>query len=1420
MKGSDRLTIEIPSEVKNLENVVTQQRPDSTYPTDGEVKGNSPPLKDSPEKKDFYTPPLPYKLILSPFSPTEDRLAELPFEEGIVVIRSFFEYKLVPPPFPLLRLQEGQIAITYEEKKGESAKLAYSVKDPKGVIKQGTILITDLQKALTARMEARIYDQLPLDRTRVSQIREQLNPLQEKYAALQKPYTKVLTEGPPKDAKEAQHFANLYREICDIKAAITNLTNGEHYKAGDERLEKAVANEIEAAGWQSTTEEKQHKHQWQPLRTLQGHYSKSALLNDFIRSGNVAHLNSLLPEILTFTSEKRHTQSHRLYLAKKNPGQKASLKPITCSAQKVEQFDSRFDIFSKPNRTLNQDEIIQLQALLKGNIDEETLRKAPCKLLLAPTFDDQDISALGLAPGEAAYIRKNNELWYVSAQGKAQLLRREHATLSKKSTSPSNSKSKSRTTRTDSPTDITPPGTSNTEAEELIRLNDFEQHSPMGTSPLPLTPAIIIDETKPFNRSDSPLTPIAEPLALPSSESKKQPVSPPVTRAVLVRRDHSTSSSHSQPQEIEVVDSFLQFDTRLKVFSGSGRVLTPQELNEITLLSGHNHLPLSTTPPHKKQLSWQDENGVDLLVLPFKPIQRVTEHRTINTILVDLDPEKLPIRNAAYVRAGDELWYVRKNKTWVQKLLSFCGLRKTEILIGKVQDQDLARFDFHRKTTESQHRQLTENEIEMAADLSGYQHRTVWQSFLANLGNFCVGFIAAGCGISTAAAFLSLNILTGGLAIVGALILFATGTAVNWWIFKRYVAPVLIGLFGKESFLVDEEGKELSLGKKIAMGVAVLFATSVGVTFAALTYTSTLGLVAFPPLAAVLAGVTFVCLTALMLKDIADLIKKKDVFGECYKFLKNMVDTNPELAQNRDAQNNPKSHGRILGERITTVILTAIFVPLACFGLYMTMNACVPGVQAILIEKIPSAAATIANVVSLGFAFIGQIPFGIQTALQTIEKIVPPLGGAVESLVLRIRRVFNPAAVVNTNPVTTPPVIPESKNTVVVLLAEQNSGSLSNTLPLSPTPVANLQTLEEKHALSLSASHTPSPPDGVSTPNTEDKRVDHLITMSIATLADLPVPLDQKHDTPPSAPLAGKPQSLPNSTSRPQPPTTVKNEANTAGKRNQISMIDSPPDSSLLKGIKLLSVKMNAIGNGFISMMGANGGVFLRILAFICGLLNSGNAGVPAVLARKEPFKMPKLATKTKDDSELGTKTQKEKTRLSVNTVDELAASFQKKREAQETRRRADVLGLELSISTENEIQNRREHVEYAASKELKSSELNNVKKNLPPQLRKNTDPENPVLSTLLKGQPQTLPSNPFNGEQKLGQGGAQNQHDTKPTTSSKNSFSGLLTNFFSLTQPNPKQRPEQKPEQRNSEAQAIELRCLNDRCESPSPSR
>ncbi len=275
---------------------------------------------------------------------------------------------------------------------------------------------------------------------------------------------------------------------------------------------------------------------------------------------------------------------------------------------------------------------------------------------------------------------------------------------------------------------------------------------------------------------------------------------------------------------------------------------------------------------------------------------------------------------------------------------------------------------------------------------------TPWQQFLHRSAYVLSCIRALSCGITTAGSFLALHLVTGGLAGLIALLLCISGTVVNWWLLKPCVSSVLIDLFGKEKFFVDEEGAPLNFGQKLAMGLALVVSLAAGISFAAVAYGSTFHLVAgfpflavfapvLPYLAVILFGVSLICMTALMLKDIAVLIKKKNPLDEIRAFLKNLI---------YPKELNPKEfHSRILTQRVLTIILNLLFLPLTCLGLYMTMKACAPNVQALLLKLAPALAAKTAELITtsicLVLALISRIPFGLKITMQTITAAVPSI---------------------------------------------------------------------------------------------------------------------------------------------------------------------------------------------------------------------------------------------------------------------------------------------------------------------------------------------------------------------------------------------------------------------------------------------
>ena len=433
-------------------------------------------------------------------------------------------------------------------------------------------------------------------------------------------------------------------------------------------------------------------------------------------------------------------------------------------------------------------------------------------------------------------------------------------------------------------------------------------------------------------------------------------------------------------------------------------------------LQGHFHKLPKLTREKLLRLNWNEQPNekYELFISKVIPNQD-----TLNS---------LPIENAGYVRTPSGFYAVNK-ATGLCELIGLHDIKRAqlelELGIQFTSKGEVSKTQSRLKTLtkeqltsiadltdrHSLNRKLSAAEVKILIEESGFDPRPRRQRYLEKLGYLASIIFAVGCGVSTAAAFITAGVVSGPiLPFIIAGILFSAGTGANWWIFKRYVPPVLIDFFGKgklfKSLREKEDGTPLPWSKIGLMGLAFTLSLSVGITFAALTFMSTFTLSTaftfmagatafFPPVAIILASVTLICMTSLMIKDIAELFRKENVLGECAKFLKNLVSTDRNLPQNKG-----KSDRRIICERVLTVGLTALFLPIALMGLYLTMNACAPGVKAILMKFIPGAAETLSKVIAMGFAFIGQIPFGAQTTFQTTSKICGPAQSSDPDLII------------------------------------------------------------------------------------------------------------------------------------------------------------------------------------------------------------------------------------------------------------------------------------------------------------------------------------------------------------------------------------------------------------------------------------
>ncbi len=276
------------------------------------------------------------------------------------------------------------------------------------------------------------------------------------------------------------------------------------------------------------------------------------------------------------------------------------------------------------------------------------------------------------------------------------------------------------------------------------------------------------------------------------------------------------------------------------------------------------------------------------------------------------------------------------------------------------------------------------------------------QKALTVIGYIFAFIIAVGCGVTPAAAFITLNLMTAGLpCYLVAGLFFLAGFAMNWYINKNAVPTVLVKIFGKgrpfEHLMKMPNGAPFCWKRKTAMWLGVLLSLSVGFTNGVLAYagvftlTSAFGFLAaissaFPPIAAILAGVTMVCLTAVMLDAIIHLAHTENLKGKCKDFFEQLFSISEKFPHNKG-----KSKGRRIVERSVTVLLTLGVLPLAALGLYMTMNASAASAKIFLLKNIPKASEIGVEIatkfISLVLAFSGRIPFTVRNIFKTLVTV-------------------------------------------------------------------------------------------------------------------------------------------------------------------------------------------------------------------------------------------------------------------------------------------------------------------------------------------------------------------------------------------------------------------------------------------------
>ncbi|HSW71156.1 MAG TPA: hypothetical protein VLH77_04170, partial [Gammaproteobacteria bacterium] len=261
------------------------------------------------------------------------------------------------------------------------------------------------------------------------------------------------------------------------------------------------------------------------------------------------------------------------------------------------------------------------------------------------------------------------------------------------------------------------------------------------------------------------------------------------------------------------------------------------------------------------------------------------------------------------------------------------------------------------------------------------------QMFMYSLGKVLAFIIAIGSGVTTAAAFVALNLVSAGAPTIAlAILIFFAGFVVNWYLNRNSVPCILVDCFGKhrpfQTLML-----RMKISRKGLMWTGILLSLCVGLTNAVLTYSSTftlartfsfLGASAFPPLAAVLGIVTLICLSATMFYSYRKLVKMEKPLQAIRGFLEDLFSirennsiTGKKLGHNFHENGQLKSVTRRVIERALTGFLGLTLLALAALGLFMTMNASAAGFNKSLLRIIPSASVQAVDIAGKVICLVG-----------------------------------------------------------------------------------------------------------------------------------------------------------------------------------------------------------------------------------------------------------------------------------------------------------------------------------------------------------------------------------------------------------------------------------------------------------------
>ncbi len=275
------------------------------------------------------------------------------------------------------------------------------------------------------------------------------------------------------------------------------------------------------------------------------------------------------------------------------------------------------------------------------------------------------------------------------------------------------------------------------------------------------------------------------------------------------------------------------------------------------------------------------------------------------------------------------------------------------------------------------------------------------KKFLQKLGSVLAAIFSCACGIIVINALITVFQIKSGIFLyMLSLLFFIAVFSTNYFrMFKTSVPEVLEDIFGHgflKGWTTTYNGKVFSFGRKCVLAIGFICSFAVGALFAAITFNSVfvvaqsfsekLANSLFAILIANgLAAAALICFTSLIMKSIAKILRTPDLWKLFRSRYKELISTDARLSHNKG-----KTCHRIFIERVITLSLLIIIVPLVTWGLLTTLNACARALAVILVNHhllTAHHAVCVSKTIAFGLAFPGQVTFGVRTSFITVTGL-------------------------------------------------------------------------------------------------------------------------------------------------------------------------------------------------------------------------------------------------------------------------------------------------------------------------------------------------------------------------------------------------------------------------------------------------